>query len=164
MQSALDLGWQLRGYEAGGVSYSENFAWFAHPSRETIISQRYVQWREDEQARNLLEIYQSRGTSKVLVWCGNGHNREQESQISIEPYFVFTPMGAVFSRISGIDPFTVDQTRTVEWPGSGQSEQAQTELQRRKNELGKLGGHGGYLTPPGSKFDAVILSVHNKFE
>lgn len=166
MQAALDLGWELRGYDLDVSRYTEKFAWMTHASRETVLSQPYIQWREDEQARNLLEIFKRRDGAGILVWCGNGHHAEQTKQVSLGPGFELRPMGLVFKDVSGVDPFTIDQSCTVEWPGSGQSDRAKEELELHRATLEKLGGSAGYLveTESAESFDALILSVDNKFE
>ena len=48
-----------------------------------------------------------------LVWCGNGHaSKSGDGE--------WVPMGWNFREISGVNPFVIDQTVTVEWDGEPQ--------------------------------------------
>jgi hypothetical protein len=50
----------------------------------------------------------------LLVWCGNGHaSRKAEGG--------WVPMGCHFTAMSGVQPFVIDQTLTVDFPGDGPS-------------------------------------------
>ncbi|WP_372367345.1 hypothetical protein [Candidatus Uabimicrobium sp. HlEnr_7] len=64
--------------------------------------------RDEGQARNLYErIFKSDPNAKVLVHAGYAHIYEKET-----PYW--SPMAKYFREISGIDPFTIDQTKMSE--------------------------------------------------
>ncbi len=173
LQAALDLGWDLTGYDVRRKQYLERAAWLQDVSgpRSVIGSFAYTQWRELAQARNLLEVWESRQRPKMLVWCGNGHLCE--GYVSVTPGS-FGPgdrggslrtMGGIFAHLSGVDPFTIDQTRTAEWPVFGMSAQSKRQLEEYREELEALGGHGGFLSSSKKSWvDAVILSVDNHME
>jgi hypothetical protein len=150
IQSALDLGWTLVAYEAD--------------SRRPQMSDRErINWRENQQALNLIEALNKLPTkAKLLVWCGNSHHAE----ISFQDW---TPMGYLFKSSSGIDPFTINQNATVEFPGMSQSNTKLVEEFR--NELEKRGGTAGFLREEApypfhlrDDADAFIVSTENKLE
>lgn len=63
--SALDLGWTLVDYEAERR---------LEPSDVSPRSMRRINWREEQQARNLATALQALPNGeRLLVWCGNGH-------------------------------------------------------------------------------------------
>jgi hypothetical protein len=143
VQGAEDLGWRLIPYE--------------------VKSRMSTNEREEEQARNLTTaLAQLPQDSPVLVWCGNGHLYKEAL-----PFDEWRPMGSQFWKISGIEPFAIDQTVTVEFtPGMTGPWH---ELARRERwRLGALGGTAGLLiedapfVPPG--VDAVLLSIENSLE
>lgn len=62
------------------------------------------QWRrENGQARNLARLLDSLPNSKVVIYCGFDHIMED----SIADWV--TPMAAQLKKLTGIDPYTVDQ-------------------------------------------------------
>lgn len=100
VQQALDLGFRLLAYEADVRRRPEGLDLDAQNN-----------WREEEQARNLAShLSQLEPDARVLVWCGNGHLYEGQ-------FGSWIPMGVHLRRMSGVDPFTIDQTRTVDFPG-----------------------------------------------
>jgi hypothetical protein len=122
-----------------------------------------IDWRERTQASRLDAFLrsQSRGT-KLLVFPGNGHLGKHSDPS-------FTPMGAYFQTMSGIEPFSIDQgvTSSLEpaaWrvlpPG------AKTALSTMQNRS------GGYLRaedPNAARrsrndVDAFIVSLDNDLQ
>jgi hypothetical protein len=97
---ALDCGWTLIPYEADLSK---------RPSHLTHLSQGETNWREEEQARRLGEaLALLPAEAKLFVWCGNGH-------LTKVPVQDWLPMAYQFERIVGIEPFAIDQVRTVEF-------------------------------------------------
>lgn len=63
INDALDLGWTLHAYEAEISSAFDDW------NRQDAIN-----WREDQQARNLGAVVSSLPASaRIFVWCGGGH-------------------------------------------------------------------------------------------
>ncbi len=97
IRTALDLGWTLVPYEAD-TSKAPTF-----PDAKGIAA---TNWREQEQAKNLAAVMKTLGPDgRLLVWCGNSH---------LEKKLIgnWKPMGAQFWKVSGIEPFSIDQTLT----------------------------------------------------
>ena len=73
------------------------------------LSREETNWLEQEQARRLGEALASLpARAKLFVWCGNAH-------LTRLPVQDWLPMGYQFERIVGIEPFAIDQIRTVEF-------------------------------------------------
>ena len=74
-------------------------------------------------------------------------------------------MGLALSNQLKSEPFTVTQTLTANWPGSGASKRATELLERYR---GRIREEGGVVALPASDiglsdYDAVILSEDNEF-
>lgn len=85
VRRALQLGYTL-------VSYEDTALHYHSPSQ-----------RDSIQARNIYSIIKNDPSAKILVHAGYGH-------IAEEKIGDYTPMGAWLKKMSGIDPFTVNQT------------------------------------------------------
>jgi hypothetical protein len=99
MTTALDLGWSLWAYEA-----------VIDRRRAELQGTEAVNWREREQARSLCQVLAAAPAEPLLVWCGNSHAKKDTAG-------EWTPMGYHFAARSGTDPFVIDQTITVDFPG-----------------------------------------------
>jgi hypothetical protein len=152
ISAALDLGWWLVTYEA---DHSVRPPRFERRSREA------TNWREEQQARNLLGALEVLPTDqKLLVWCGNHHL----SRRSLDEEWL--PMGCRFQQLSGIEPFAIDQIMSVKF-----GDREPYALQWVKSfapELEASGGAAGFLTedaPDGwasrEIADAFVLAVDN---
>jgi hypothetical protein len=176
IQGALDLGWTLISYEADAVQWlaTKHPIDFQNPDdveamkqileqhQAEIASLEFTNWREAQQARNLIAALNSLPPkSSMLVWCGNSHNAKQRGQ-------GWSPMGYQFREQSGIDPFTIDQIRTVKF---------NNDLFRMRlmwqfsGALKKRGGTAGFLREEmpsilgdDDSFDATLLSIQNELE
>ncbi len=152
IQTALDLGWTLVPYEAE-----------VQRQPQRLSDAERINWREREQALQLAAaLDRLPGSGKLLVWCGNSHLAEIEMGN-------WTPMGYCFRSMSGIDPFTIDQCVTVEFPGVPRPYKEIAEVHRQALE--QRGGTAGFLREddPASnrgrrESDALILSVRNSLE
>jgi hypothetical protein len=145
--AALALGWTLIPYEC-----DDRVA----PEALNRLAIDGVNWREDQQARNLVaELAALPDDGKLLVWCGNSHHLKVAAD-------EWVPMGVRFRELSGIDAFTIDQLRSIRWrdgdePGPGY-----------ERDLAPLGGTAGFLAdeaPAGFHVfghDAYILSTDNE--
>lgn len=89
VRRALEIGFKLVAYE------------------DTLSQQHSPNQREYAQAANLYAVLKKDGTAKILVHAGYGHVAEAATH-------EYIPMAAYFSVISGIDPFTIDQTNMTE--------------------------------------------------
>lgn len=177
IQSALDLGWTLIPYEAQAAQSPiiaalgprpadpQDAVEFDRKFQETLLSKDYTNWREMEQAKNLVSSLKALpDNGKLFVWCGNSHHKESLSNNSD-----WIPMGYQFIQLSGLDPFTIDQTRTVEF-APGQTSSGSDLARKYARDLAQLGGTAGFLkqeAPEGLKgisFDAVLLSTDNRLE
>lgn len=93
---AIRLGYRLVPYEQAG-----------RPEEDRPDDPLYAQnWRELGQARNLKErIFDKDPKAKVLVWAGRGHIAEEAGDVP--GLGTLKPMGYQFTKLTGIDPFTV---------------------------------------------------------
>jgi hypothetical protein len=90
VRKALSLGYTLVSYE--DTTFNEH-----HTSSQ----------RDSIQARNIYKIIQKDPKAKILVYAGYGHI--SESRIGD-----YIPMAMWLTRLSGIDPYTIDQTEMTE--------------------------------------------------
>ena len=152
--TALDLGWTLWAYEAA-IEITPDTDW------DHLRSTEFTNWREREQAANLGRLLAGGPGEPLLVWCGNGHATKEKCEDWI-------PMGWHFRAMSGIDPFVIDQTVTVDF--SSRPRPWVRELLAPLSEtLAAHGGTAGILrdqAPPpldgSGGADAVVVSVDNE--
>ena len=177
IQSALDLGWTLISYEANpfkwlSVQYGIDFPNTGctaeslntlHQYQTDLISMEYTNWREEQRALNLITaIKSSPKDTQMLVWCGNDHH----SKLAIQDWM---PMGYQFQRHSGINPFVIDQIRTVKFDNvPDYKDELVAEFEA---ELARLGGTAGFLAEEAQSIfgkdpvaDAYLLSLQNDLE
>jgi hypothetical protein len=164
IQAALDTGWTLVDYEADfrleppGLSF-----------------RRKTNWREEMQARNLVNTLQSlNGDAKMLVWCGNSHHAKAlvspaPAEGDNEGDEEWALMGYQFGALSGIDPFVIDQSWTVHWPDMPLRRQPW--LHEVKPQLTSYGGTAGFLKEEAplcfrtsDAQDAYVVSLDNEME
>ena len=153
---ALDLGWTLVPYEADTSKMAAMF--------QDAKGMEATNWREHEQAKNLAAVMKTLGPDgHLLVWCGNSH-------LEKKPIGNWTPMGAQFWKLCGIEPFSIDQTLTLSRDGRGDFHGPRL-LERFEEELKATPGEtlgflredwkdGSYRTG----VDAFIISLHNTLE
>lgn len=89
VRKALSLGYKLVAYE------------------DTLASMHTISQRDSIQAENIYSIIKKDPSAKILVHAGYTH-------ISKEMIGDFIPMARWFSTLSGIDPYTIDQTGMTE--------------------------------------------------
>ncbi len=89
VRKALQLGFKLVSYE------------------DTIASEHTASQRDSTQAENIYRVIKKDPSAKILVHAGYGHIAEEKTGD-------YTPMALWFKKISGIDPFTIDQTAMTE--------------------------------------------------
>jgi hypothetical protein len=157
IQTALDLGWTLIGYEAD-MSLA--------PAEWDPLSDEFTSWREKQQALNLVRALESLpSASRILVWCGSGHLYKSHLPWSGS----WEPMGWHFRDLSGIDPFAIDQVVTVDF-GEPVLEKHAVSEERYATDLRILGGTAGFLAKEAPQpwasddVDAVIISLENEME
>jgi len=180
IQTALNLGWSLTPYEANSFQWLAARHGLNFPNtgdlheisnllqqyQTDLLSIEYTNWREEQQARNLIAALQSLPVdTRMLIWCGNGHH----SKATLSEW---SPMGYQFQQLSGTNPFVIDQIRSVNF--HPRDNQLETELITQfSNELIKHGGSAGFLieeTPPSLEHyhelgaDAFLLSTRNAME
>ena len=149
--TAVELGWTLWAYEADIEPVGD-------PAQ--LLTLEFTNWREREQAQNLCQILAEAPAQLLLVWSGNGHAVKEASG-------EWVPMGHHFTALSGIDPFVIDQTVTVAWPGRSQP-WAQDLLAAIHPTLASYGGTAGILREQApapldgwAGVDAVVVSTDN---
>jgi hypothetical protein len=180
IQTALDTGLTLVAYEADtGALVREKFnvdlsagTELDDETREAIqaftLSAEVTNWREAEQARNLIATLSAiRDDEKLLVWCGNGHLNKAMMEGGD-----WIPMGYQFQQLSGIQAFAIDQDVTVHFPHISDAQKQVVEPYRATWE--KLGGTVGCLAKdcPAewkgyaqfSGVEALIFSLDNLME
>lgn len=145
--AALELGWTLVHYE---YDYS------LQPPELKDMSIEGTNWREDQQARNLVAALGALPADRrLLVWCGNSHLSKCTGD-------EWVPMGARFRALSGIEAFAIDQLRSIRWDDEDDPEPMY------ERELRELGGTAGFLLEDapdgfgGHGEDAYILSTDNE--
>lgn len=89
VRKALELGYKL-------ISYEDTLASVHTPSQ-----------RDSIQAENIFKVIKSDPSAKIIVHAGYTH-------ISKEKVEGYTPMAMWFKKISGINPYTIDQTGLTE--------------------------------------------------
>ena len=151
IETALELGWTLVAYEARPLP----------PPGLEPRSTEAANWRDEQQARNLVEALAARpADTRMLVWCGNDH-------LARRGLDGWVPMGVRFTELSGIEPFAINQIRSVEFPG--QLPAAGRWVAAYGYVLAAHGGAAGFLAedaPPGWGFpesaDAFVLATDNR--
>ena len=160
MGDALTLGLDL-------VAYECDFSLWQGSTRTA----EFGNWRDAEEARNLTKfLAHMPGDTRLLVWCGNSHQRKTPQSYPGVGRSTWTRLGQRFRELSGIDPFVVDQSVTVEYR-SGRSPR-RDDVGRYREELRLLGGTGGFLheEDPDARWredlsaDAWLLSLDNSME
>jgi hypothetical protein len=177
IQTALDFGWTLIPYEA------DNFKWlsekhgidFANSNENERIRRlqefqadfttlEFTNWREEQQALNIIRALQSLpAKTPLLVWCGNSHHSKTGGQGWI-------PMGYQFIKHSNIDPFVIDQTRTVKFDAE-ETWWYENVVKSGHELLDQQGGTGGLLREEAKTLflredmdDAFLFSTQNELE
>jgi hypothetical protein len=152
--TALDLGWTLWAYEAV-IDITPD------TDQNHLRSMEFTNWREREQAANLCHLVDAAPGEPLLVWCGNGHATKEKSRD-------WVPMGWHFREMSGVDPFVIDQTVTVDFGEDGQRWVREL-LASLSDVLAAHGGTAGILrdqVPPPlddwAGVDAFIVSTDNE--
>jgi len=78
------------------------------PYEDTAASHHTGTQRDSVQAANIYKCRQKDPAAKILVHAGYGHIAEQPVGND------YIPMGLAFKELSGIDPFTIDQTEMTD--------------------------------------------------
>jgi hypothetical protein len=146
IDAALELGWTLVAYE---ISYHDG-----------ELSMESTNRRELVQAENLVSAWRA-VDAPMLVWCGNSHHAKR-------PAMEWTPMGARFIELAGVEHFAIDQTLTVAFTPDQPPCIELTDSWRA--ELDARGGTAGFVigdVPEGldmwfGPLDALILSTDNE--
>jgi hypothetical protein len=146
-----------------------------HPWQEwqsEFISLAFTNWREEQQALNILRALQSLPEhTPLLIWCGNSHHAKT-------PRDGWIPMGYRFQQHSQIDPFVIDQTISVKFDPNNQFHNQFFEKEwilPFAKDLANYGGAAGFLTENVPEpfvclrvedlgVDAVLLSTQNELE
>jgi hypothetical protein len=147
--AALELGWQLVGYEC----------YVSEEQAPDLKSIEFVNLRERQQAENLAAaIDRMPRDAGLLVWCGNSHHRKSAGAKWI-------PMGVQFAAL-GRYAYAIDQLATVAFDADHPPPIPLTPELRAVLE--NLGGTAGFNRdePPagfavGDGWDARILSTDN---
>ena len=151
--TALDLGWTLWAYEAvidftPDTDRNTGAGWSASTGGSAS-------------AANLGHLLDTAPGEPLLVWCGNGHATKEKCGDLV-------PMGWHFREMSGVDPFVIDQTVTVDFGEEGQ-QWVQELLESLDDILAAHGGTAGILrdqAPPPldgwAGVDALVVSTDNE--
>jgi hypothetical protein len=156
----LALGWDLLAYECD----------FERAPARDHRSLEFANWRDAEEARHVAEfLAESAPGTRLLVWCGNSHQRKTPQQYHSGGTWI--RLGQRLAELTGIDPFVIDQSVTVDYHGPGSSRRA-ADVEPFRTELAHLGGTAGFLREdepdPGWRedrsADAYVLSLDNAME
>jgi len=176
VQNILDLGWTLVSYEDDGLLWlrskypdsvptelsTEKTVHLYRKYQHEFLTDEYTNYREIQQAKNITSFLATvPETTKLFVWCGNGHHSKLPSD-------TWAPMGYQFQKISSISPFCIDQSVTVKF-----DEEYSPYTQRVIDELSEdLRAHhrtAGFLVQEApsvvqgwKSVDAIILSLDNE--
>jgi hypothetical protein len=154
---ALDLGWDLVDYECDFRRWKGDTA-----------SVEFANWRDMEEARNLAEFLARQPPElRLLVWCGHSHQRKTPQGYAGIPGTTWIRLGQRLREVTGIDPFVIDQSVTVDY-GRRPPPRSQ-DVERYAGELRALGGTAGFLREedPDPRWrddlsaDAWVLSLDN---
>jgi hypothetical protein len=154
---ALGLGWDLLAYECD----------FRRWKGDTMTLE-FANWRDSEEARSLAEFLGRHPPDlKLLVWCGHSHQRKTPQGYAGRPGSSWIRLGQRLGELSGIEPFVIDQSVTVEY--GGRPSPRGLDVERYEAELRELRGTGGFLREedPDPRWrddlsaDAWLLSVDN---
>jgi hypothetical protein len=148
--TALELDWSLWAYEAI-IEITD---------QAELLSMKFTNWREREQAGHLCQLLAAAPAEPLLVWCGNSHaSKRGDSE--------WVPMGWHFRALSGTDPFVIDQTVSVAFEGEPRR-WVQALLATLGETLTAYGGTAGILRDqaPGplcgrTDVDALVVSTDN---
>jgi hypothetical protein len=159
VDAALDLGWMLHAYE--DTTPFERFDDWGRQER--------INWREDQQARNLGAVASGlSSTARILVWCGGGHLVRKPYEVSLHPGEpdVWIPMGSLVEGHGGVRPFAIDQSVSVAYGGN-----ERPWLEPYRDVLREHGDTAGFLAEDlpediaewqgGQVADAYLLSLDN---
>jgi hypothetical protein len=159
IDDALELGWMLHAYEADAA---------ATPF-ENWHTQDAINWREDQQARNLGAVVAGlQPSARILVWCGGGHGLRRPYEVELVDGVprVWVPMGSLVEGYGGVEPFSIDQNVTVAFGGN-----ERPWLRDYDDVLRAHGGTAGVLHEDlpanlaelryGQVADAYVLSLDN---
>ena len=108
-------------------------------------SQEAINWREDQQARNLGAVVSGLQRRRaILVWCGGGHLYRKPYEVALgeDDAGVWIPMGSLVEGYGGVEPFAIDQILSVAW---GDHERPWLDIYA--DDLRAHGGTAGFLAP-----------------
>jgi hypothetical protein len=153
LRTAEDLSFRMDGYD---VEDSE----MPIRLRTKIKKPEFTNWRDSKQAENLTTLLGGLPPDAgMLVWCANLHHAKVR-------FMMYQPMGWQFAVKSGVDPFAIDQTITVNFTGRKGAfpvlDWARRTLLERGGEAGFIWEEGLPRLSPGC--DAWVLSLDNDLE
>lgn len=151
---ALERDWTFISYEAD-MSHK--------PPELEHLSIEETNWREEQQARNISgALAQLPATAPLLVWCGNHHVAKNRTGD-------WLPMAHRLEPLSGVKPFSIDQTPSVNFDHPGVRTIGTKWVEAFADTLDQLGGTAGFLAeeapsgwPCADLADAFILSTDNE--
>lgn len=157
IQTALDLGFELHAYEADKNGSPATGSSFAN-------NKSGIEYRERGQAANLARLVNSfPEDERLFIWCGGAHGAKTEvAGIKM--------MAQELWRITSIEPYSIDQTPTVEYNLT--SSRPRDLVARFRDDIERLGGTAcilradllslaGDLSQHLPAMDAYVLSVDN---
>lgn len=158
MADALGLGWTLVAYEC------DFRAWTGGSTRGVDFGN----WRDAEESRHIAEFMASSPPDRrLLVWCGNSHQRKTPQPYPGVPNSTWIRLGQRLRDEAAFDPFVIDQSITVRywwWRAP------RRDARRYEDDLRRLGGTAGFLREedPDARWrddlsaDAWLLSLDNR--
>ncbi len=153
LETARGLGLRVSGYDVDDATAPIKL-------RTKIKTPAYTNWRDGKQAGNLAKLMKELPEdSSMLVWCGNLHHSKVR-------FMAYRPTGWQFLARTGVDPFVIDQTVTVNFSDrKGRFpvlDWARPTLERRGGTAGFIWQEGMPRLSPGC--DAWVLSLDNALE
>lgn len=146
-------GIRVEGYDVDDATIPLNL-------RTKVKTPAFTNWRDAKQAANLAALFgEVSPEARMLVWCVNLHHSKVR-------FMQYRPTGWRFMDSTGVEPFVIDQTVTVNFMGRRGDP---TLLRWARWTLADLGGSAGFVwqeglprLSPGA--DAWILSLDNRLE
>jgi hypothetical protein len=153
LRTAAEVGMRVDGYDVDDKEAPIRL-------RTKVKKPEYSNWRDGNQAENLTTLLgELPPDAGMLVWCANLHHAKVR-------FMAYQPMGWQFAIKSGVDPFVIDQTVTVNFTGRKGAfpvlDWARRTLLERGGEAGFIWEEGLPRLSPGC--DAWVLSLDNNLE
>lgn len=135
---------------------SNNIEVFGYEKNYLDNNQKIID-REQAQALNIKRVLDKNPNAKIIIYCGYDHAIEDSTR-----NFMVLPMAGHLKRITGINPFTIDQTKLTEYSKVGSNFR---KLINQKKDCIFTDSFGNYFNKASSpkSIDCNIYHPNTKF-